>query len=369
MESQGIINNPILRIPGVSNDEFTPEEDAYALQMARQINLREFSQQAATRSAAAAELNVPASMGTLRVFSFAMPPDQPAYKLDDGSPAQHRLARIYADDSQTTEATHKMVVARAACLKLADNDNLIQESSVNNNEYIVLYVCGGGFITCDTTLDRHLYLRLSAELGQRVFAPTYHVAPAHRFPQPIHDVYTAYHHILHLGFRPENVTLVGMSAGGNIALALLHLLRIQGEHHLMPRACVLLAPCPDLAQTSDSWRRNYDRCVVRPHSLDSPNSLARMYYGHQDSINEAVLHPLISPVRGCLSGLPPVLALIGANDVFVDDAVALVDGIIAAGGCADLEVYEGRNHYSFLRGPAQLRAVYTRMRQFLSDPS
>ncbi|KAJ2778082.1 hypothetical protein GGI15_004286 [Coemansia interrupta] len=268
MRSEEVVPNPILRIPGVSNDEFTPEEDEYALQMARQIDLAEF-------------INRPPA---------AIP---------------------------------------------------------------------------STAFD--LYLRLSAELGQRVLVPRYHVAPAHRFPQPIHDVYTAYHHLLRLGFRPANVTLMGVSAGGNIALALLHLLRIQDELHLMPRACVLLAPCTDLALTSDSWRRNRDRCVVPTRPFDSPESLPRLYYGPDDGVAQAVQHPLMSPIRGCLAGLPPVLALIGGDDVFVDDATALVDGIVAAGGSADLAVYPGRNHYSFLRGPAQLRDVYGRMRQFLTS--
>ncbi|KAJ1720017.1 hypothetical protein LPJ53_005309 [Coemansia erecta] len=356
--------DPILRIPGVSNDEFTPEEDEYALQMARQIDLAAFIEQPATNSSPA--YDVPASTGTLCVATFAMPPDQPAYNLADGSVAQHRLEKIYASDSQVAEPLHSMVIACAASLEIPDKDRL-GESPALADERIILYVCGGGFITCDTPPDRLMYLRLSAELGQRVFAPRYHVAPAHRFPQPVHDVYTAYQHVLRLGFQPSNVALMGVSAGGNIALALLHLLRIQDETHLMPRACVLLAPCPDLTMAADSLQRNSDRCVLPTRPFDSPESLPRLYYGPEDGIDEAVRHPLMSPARGCLAGLPPVLALIGSHDVFVDDATALFDGIVAAGGSASLVVYPKRNHYSFLRGPAQLRDVYGRMRQFLSD--
>ncbi|KAJ1808454.1 hypothetical protein LPJ56_006106, partial [Coemansia sp. RSA 2599] len=120
--------------------------------------------------------------------------------------------------------------------------------------------------------------------------------------------------------------------------------------------CVLIAPCVDLTLTSPSWRRNEHKCMLQFRPLQDSLSLTRVYYGPAEieEIQEMAEHPLISPIRGALSDLSPVLVLVGSHDVLVDESRELVRKIRNAGGTADYVEYPGKNHYTLLRGKTQM---------------
>jgi hypothetical protein len=53
------------------------------------------------------------------------------------------------------------------------------------------------------------------------------------FPAAVQDLLTSYHYVLDLGVTPENITLVGDSAGGNVVIAFLRYL--ETGQSLLPR--------------------------------------------------------------------------------------------------------------------------------------
>ncbi|KAJ2858116.1 hypothetical protein J3B02_000515 [Coemansia erecta] len=316
---------------------------------------------------------IPPSIGSYRTAWYSMPKSQQPYKINDGSEAQERLLQIYQkdlDEAKSDISRHSMVVACSSSIGGIDHNNnnntdILADQPAFPNEHVILYVCGGGFVMRDTPGEKWLYVRMSKELGQRVFVPRYHVAPESRFPQPIHDVYVAFRHLLSRGFKPHRITLVGASAGGNIAMAFLQILKIQQEPAI--GRCVLIAPCVDLTLKSESWIRNQSRCVLRYRPLDDSLSLTRVYYGSAelDEIHKMAEHSLMSPIRGTLSGLPPVLVLVGSHDVLVDESRELVRLIENVAGSADYVEYPKKNHYTLLRGKTQLGQIYSQVRRFV----
>ncbi|KAJ1880843.1 hypothetical protein LPJ57_001998 [Coemansia sp. RSA 486] len=350
---------------GVSDDEPTDREEQLALQVKEHPELAgELISHLPT-----VDPNMSPTVGSYRIHGFSIPSDLPPYKLSDGSKAQERLSQIYQKDMQagSDRRGHSMVVACSSSLAVYQETEPLDERPICPDEQIVFYVGGGGFSTCDTPVEKWLYVRMSKELGRRVFVSKYQVAPEGRFPQPIHDVYVAFKYLLTRGFEPQNILLFAASAGGNIALALLQILRMQQDSAV--EKCVLIAPCVDLTLKSESWIRNQQRCVTKYRTIEDALSFTRMYYGpaDMDEVRKMAEHPLMSPIRGTLTGLPQMLVLVGSHDVLVDESRELARRIVDAGGDATYVEYPGKNHYTLLRGKTQLDKIYSQIRHFVSQ--
>lgn len=82
---------------------------------------------------------------------------------------------------------------------------------------------GGGFVLGQGTDDARWAAAAIAELDAVVFAVNYRLAPGYPFPKPIEDCVDAVLQIVEKASKfnidPEQITLSGFSAGGNLALA------------------------------------------------------------------------------------------------------------------------------------------------------
>ncbi|PIA15749.1 alpha/beta-hydrolase [Coemansia reversa NRRL 1564] len=354
---------------GVGDDELTKEEEAAAIYIGHQQPEDIYKIIADELIPPANTPEIASTVGVYREFKYKMDKKQETYCIDEEW-IQTKFDNIYMQDKEgNLDGGHGMVVASSASLK-ATGDMLADIPTPG--ERIVFYVCGGGFISSDIPLLRWHYLRISAETGQRVFVPQYNVAPGHVFPRALHDTYTAYLHLLGRGFCAEDITMVALSAGGNIGMGMLRLLEM--HHKPQPAKVVLIAPCLDLTFSSDSWQRNQKVCVLPYHPLESPRSMSRMYLGPVDKnteIAKVLSHPLLSPLFADCAELPPIQLHIGQNDVFVDEAIELAKRIEESHGKesrhVELITYPGKNHYTILRGKTQLNKVYDSMRQFIDS--
>ena len=110
---------------------------------------------------------------------------------------------------------------------------------------IVIHIHGGGFITMSSG-SHQVYTRTWAnKLGIPIFSIDYRLSPEYRYPAAIDDVWQAYvwivkYSYIHLGITPENIVIVGDSAGGNLAWAIT-MLAIQRQFRI-PDQIVLWYP-------------------------------------------------------------------------------------------------------------------------------
>jgi len=72
---------------------------------------------------------------------------------------------------------------------------------------------------------------------------------------------------------------------------------------------------------------------------DSLAAAARMYLGVHDPRD-----PQASPLYGDLAGLPPVRLHVGEDEVLLDDSRRYAERVVAAGGVAELHIWEGMTH-------------------------
>lgn len=196
----------------------------------------------------------------------------------------------------------------------------------------LVYLHGGGFLVGSPRAFRYVS-KSFARAGFDVFAPAYRLAPDHVFPAALDDVFEAYRALV--AARPGPVVLVGDSAGGGLAVALM--LKARDAGLPLPKAAALFSPWVDLAVTGASIRENEDKDALFTRRLIQLG--ARMALGRTSAKN-----PLASPLYADLSGLPPLRVHAADDEALRDDAVRLVARARAAGVEAELELWPDAPH-------------------------
>jgi acetyl esterase/lipase len=199
----------------------------------------------------------------------------------------------------------------------------------------VLYLHGGGYSIGSINTHADLAGRISRASHARVFSINYRLAPEHLYPCAVEDATTAYRWLLKQGIDPKTIVIAGDSAGGGLTAATLLALKDAGEP--LPAAAVLLSPWLDLAGTGESMKT---RAAADPMIVPDPlNTMGKMYAGAEE-----LTHPLVSPLYGDLSGLPPMLIQVGDAEVLLDDSTRFAERVKAAGVDVTLEVWDEMIH-------------------------
>jgi acetyl esterase/lipase len=197
---------------------------------------------------------------------------------------------------------------------------------------VILYVHGGGFVSCSAATHRPITIWLARRTGARVFNVDYRLAPEHPFPAAIDDVYSAYRW---LADQAGIVAVAGDSAGGGLALSLAT--RVRDANFAAPASVVCFSPWVDLAGTGESRYTNAERdAMFAPNNVDQ---FARAALGGASPSN-----PLASPFYADLSGLSPLYLEVGADEQLLDDARRVHGKVIASGGDSTLHIVEGVFH-------------------------
>ncbi len=108
----------------------------------------------------------------------------------------------------------------------------------------LLFFHGGGWVTGDIDSYDAVCADMAALTGRMVVSVDYQLAPEHPFPAAPEDCYAVARELfLHdnlLGTRPEEIVLIGDSAGGNLAAAVSLMARDRGE--FLPTRQILIYP-------------------------------------------------------------------------------------------------------------------------------
>jgi acetyl esterase/lipase len=201
---------------------------------------------------------------------------------------------------------------------------------------VLLCLHGGGFVSGSVFSHRKMFAHLAKAAGVRALSVDYTLLPAGgAHPLPVEQALTAYEWLLGRGVQARHIAFAGDSAGGTLALtAQLHA-RERGLP--LPAATLLMSPWVDLAGEGASMAANEgsDALFNRPW-------LARMaedYLAGTDSRD-----PLANALFADLSGLGPLYAQAGDQEMLLDDSRRLVAAAEKAGVPARLDVFAGMQH-------------------------
>jgi epsilon-lactone hydrolase len=221
---------------------------------------------------------------------------------------------------------------------------------------VYLDIHGGAWIQGGGEVCRATALRTSPMIGARVWAVDYRMPPDHPYPTPLDDCLTAYQALL-AERDPGEIIVGGVSAGGNLAGALI--LRARDEGLPLPAAVVLHTPATDLTGAGDTWQTNLGLDTVLTGSARS----AMLLYANGRDLRD----PYISPLFGDLTGFPPTILTSGTRDRLLSDTVRMHRALRAAGVPAELHVLEAAGHGRFLGAAPEDRALIEETRRFLNE--
>lgn len=119
---------------------------------------------------------------------------------------------------------------------------------------VLLFFHGGGWVTESVENYDRVCSRMAQSTGHIVMSVEYRLAPEYRFPVPLEDCYAAakalYTGHLVLPADPDRITIIGDSAGGNLAAAVCLKARDTGE--FIPKKQILIYPALNNCYTEGS---------------------------------------------------------------------------------------------------------------------
>ena len=192
----------------------------------------------------------------------------------------------------------------------------------------VLYLHGGGYAVGSAYGYRPLAGALVAAAGVGALVADYRLAPEHPFPAALEDAISAYRWLVEQR-GADQIVLAGDSVGGGLVCSLL--LALRGQNLPQPAGAVLLCPAIDL---SGEMMVDADP----QHAETMRRTIAAYLNGHP------IADPIVSPLLGDLSGLPPLLVQAATGDLVLPESRRLVELATEHGVDARLELYPVDTH-------------------------
>jgi len=251
-------------------------------------------------------------------------------------------------------AVHETEIAGVRCHLVEPH-----EESNEDRRFILLNLHAGSFVLGSGSLVEAIPIAHQAKV--RVIAVDYRLAPEHPFPAAVDDVIAVYRTLLEK-YPAHRIGIYGSSAGGFLTAQTI--MRLQSEGLPLPACCGVFTGGGDLDDLGDSaqiftlmgfWG---DRLLPTDHAL----SEIRAYLGGADRND-----PLVSPIKGDLSGFPPTLLLTGTRDAVLSATSSFHRALRRAGAEAELYVFEAmpHAHWYMLQLPEAREAIDVMVRFFL----
>ena len=184
---------------------------------------------------------------------------------------------------------------------------------------VLLFFHGGGWVTESVENYDRVCSRLAQSTGHIVMSVEYRLAPEYRFPVPLEDCYAAakalYTGHLVLPADPDRITIIGDSAGGNLAAAVCLKARDTGD--FAPKKQILIYPAVSNCYTKKSPYKS-----VQENGQDYLLTAVKMedYLKLYESSTEDRQNPYFAPILAKdLSHMPETLILTAEFDPLRDE--------------------------------------------------
>ena len=231
------------------------------------------------------------------------------------------------------------------------NEQAMKKGINKGHSYaVLLFFHGGGWVTDSVENYDRVCSQMAQATGQIVVSVEYRLAPEYPFPTGLMDCYTAakalYTNRFILNTEPEKITIVGDSAGGNLAAAVSLMARDKGE--FMPDRQILIYPALNNCYTEESPYRS-----VKENGEDYLLTAVKMenYISLYQRSPEDRDNPYFSPLQEKnLKDLPDTLILTAEFDPLRDEGEEYARRLKEAGNNVELHRIPGALHGFFALG-------------------
>lgn len=221
---------------------------------------------------------------------------------------------------------------------------------LDKNYPVLLFFHGGGWVTESIDNYERICARMASATNHIVVSVEYRLAPEYPFPTGLEDCYTVakavYTNQFLLNVQPEDITIIGDSAGGNLAAAVSLLAKERGE--FMPRQQILIYPAVNNDYTETSRFAS-----VRENGTDFLLTAGKMQdyidlYAREESDKKS---PYFAPIlQEDLSGQPRTLIITAEFDPLRDEGEAYGKALFEAGNEVEVHRIKDALHGFFALG-------------------
>ena len=227
-------------------------------------------------------------------------------------------------DNEPTVSTTQVMIEGVNCYWFTPEDP--------SSDRIIIYVHGGGFAMGSVRTHGRMVSHFAKELQAGILFIEYALAPENPFPAGLNDLLTVYRELANR-YPGYHIDLIGDSAGGSLVISAIgEILKI---HLPLPDAVVLISPWVSLECDNPSMEENAQLDLFL--NKDMLQMFARAYTGN-------VPLEVSSPKRASLTQFPPVLIMVGSNEILLDDSKHFYNDIKGIQGKARLSIYEDQPH-------------------------
>ncbi len=222
---------------------------------------------------------------------------------------------------------------------------IITPKEVQKTDITILYFHGGSYMAEATDQHWTFLEKIINDTGATVILPDYPLTPKYHYKDVFNMVEPLYEEIINK-INPENLILMGDSAGGGLTLALEE--SLSNKSILMPSKTILISPWLDVRL------ENPDIDKVQKYDKDLNKDalkLAGIAYagGNEEGINSF----LVNPIDGDLSKLKNITIFTGTYDILNPDVKILKEKAEKQNVKIDIKEYEGASHVWILKNPKE----------------
>ena len=230
-------------------------------------------------------------------------------------------------------------------------EEAMQAGIVEGNTFpILLFFHGGGWVTESVENYDRVCARMAQATAHIVVSVEYRLAPEHKFPVPLEDCYAAakalYTNKLILNTDPRKITIMGDSAGGNLAAAVALMARDNGEFQVYRQ--ILIYPALYNTYTAAS-----PYASVQKNGTDYLLTAVKMqdYLNLYESCPEDRVNPYFAPLLAKdFSNMPETLILTAEFDPLRDEGEDYGKKLVEAGNYVEVHRIKDALHGFFALG-------------------
>lgn len=236
-------------------------------------------------------------------------------------------------------------------------------------EKMIIFAHGGGWIAGDVHTYSRVCQTMADQTQQMVLSVDYRLAPEWKYPIPLQDYYAVVQEMFLrpiLPVKPENITLMGDSAGGNLTAAVSLLARDKGD--FLPKRQILIYPAcagdhnPETAPYPSLRENGEGYLLTTNHVCD--------YMALYASAPENQTDPYFAPLSAkTLINQPDTLLITAQYDPLRDEGEAYGARLLADGNRVVMRRMPDALHgfFSLSIRFQQVKSCYSHINDFLRE--
>lgn len=241
-----------------------------------------------------------------------------------------------------TENIHPYVIGEDVNLLSALKEQTFEDMQVfilndqkSSSQMVILYIHGGAWTNQPLNLHWLFMDKMAQALNAKVIAPIYPKVPHFSYQDTYPKMLSLYKEILVSIESSNQLTIIGDSAGGNIALGLIQLLKRDGLPQ--PQDIMLLSACVDMSLENPLIQEYEENDPML--ASEGMEVITKIW-----AADKALKDPIISPIYGDFQGVGKITYFIGSHESLYPDAIQFDEKLTEQGVAINTFVYPKMNH-------------------------